>query len=99
MIQEGGSAWRCPREPPGGANSLDFAEPWSEGPGGSSFKSFKVQYPAHFKGNIWERFLEVFEFTVKRGKLFLLYGKPKANISFIFAKVSWSSDPVIRFRK
>ena len=85
--------------PPGGANSLDFAEPWSEGPGGSSFKSFKVQYLAHFKGNIWERFLEMFEFTVKRGKLFLLYGKPKANISFIFAKVSWSSDPVIRFRK
>ena len=57
--------------PPGGANSLDFAEPWSEGPGGSSFKSFKVQYLAHFKGNIWERLLELFEFTVKSGKLFL----------------------------
>ena len=85
--------------PPGGANSLDFAEPWSEGPGGSSFKSFKVQYLAHFKGNIWERFLELFEFTVKSGKLFLPYRKPKANISLIFAKARYSSNPVIRFRK
>ena len=56
---------------PGGANSLDFAEPWSEGTGGSNFKSLKVQYLAHFKGNIWERFLEMFECTVKSGKLFL----------------------------
>ena len=72
---------------PRGAQILGTSpKPWSEGPGGSSFKSFKVQYLAHFKGNIWQRFLELFEFTVNSGKLFLPYGIPKANILFIFAK-------------
>ena len=66
--------------PPGGANSLDFAEPCSEEAGGSNFKSLKVQFLAHFKGKVWGRFWEMFEFTVKWHVAYIL--KKKKNQHF-----------------